>query len=110
MLIHIQVRVVHADDTCNVVLTAALRSRIFAELGPSEHAGRCGMVVLVSVWINAQAFWHEPTGAVGLLPPYDEQLECDEKNDEHGPDWVGLLIQKVIRVNLDVQWHVELQG
>jgi len=68
------------------------------------------MTVVVLAWVEPHSLWNKPSWSMRLLSLDDKQLECHEKNDACRCKRVRLLVQKVRRVNLQVQGHEALHG
>lgn len=105
MLVDFIMSVVHADDACDILLVAAHRRRVLAEPSSAEHTRGRGLIILVRVCVQAQAFRDEPARTLSLLPLDYEKLQCDEKNDKHCCDRVALLVQEILAVEFQVERH-----
>ena len=110
MLIHLIVHVVHTDDTRDVIVMRAGRQRILGLLGSAQDTPRCRSVVFVGMRVSPQTLWNEPARAMGLLPLDNEQLEGHKQDYASCGVGVRLLVQKVIRIYLQIERHEALHG
>ena len=62
------------------------------------------------IGVPSEALRYEPPWTVSLLELHCDKLEGHEGDDEHRCDQVRLLVQEVLSVHLEVQWHEGLHG
>lgn len=78
MFIGLIVDEVHANNTGDVFLVAALCCRVLAQFGSSQHTSWCVIVVIMCKRIPTETLGDEPPRTVRLLPLYDEELQGHE--------------------------------